>query len=81
MLDILRLDIFRKSMAAKSVLRLKKSEKLKHDHVEHSTVYLETILVQGTDYMLPKSNFGKASRTRIPSKDGIQCIIKIINSN
>ena len=67
-MDIPPLDIF---IASKSVLRLKESVELRHDHIGHGTVLGELIssnLFQETDYLLPKLNFWRTLETRIPSR-------------
>ena len=72
MLDILPLDIFIRNIAAKSVLRLKESGELRHDHIGHGAVLGELIsstLFQETDYLLPRLNFGRSFETRIPSRE------------
>lgn len=64
----LKIYVFVKNMAVKSILRLKEPGELKHEHIEHFTILRgmgNSILIQGTIYcknniyMKPsrKSNF------------------------
>ena len=72
MLDVPPLNIFIRNIAAKSVIRLKKSVELKHDHIGHGTVLRELNslnLFQGTDYLLPRLNFGRTFETKISSRE------------
>lgn len=74
-----------KTIAVETVFRIRDSGELKHDHIGYNTVLREMsifILVQGTDYLLPKLNFERTFGISIPLREDINILsLDIYKSN